>query len=90
MKNNLFTITKKFYSLIKIVLFIVKKPRQTIKLLAANIDKQKDYESVKKEYLENTYGYSQLSTIDLLDKNAVNSDNIFGVYTLAKFIDAWK
>jgi len=32
---------------------------------------------------------SELNQMDLLDRNSVNSDNIFGIYTLAKFIDTW-
>lgn len=33
---------------------------------------------------------SELNRIDLLDKDMLDEDNIFGIYTLARFIDVWK
>jgi len=32
---------------------------------------------------------SELNQMDLLDNNSIDGDNIFGIYTLAKFVDMW-
>jgi len=33
---------------------------------------------------------SELNQLDLLDKNLIDKENIFGIYSLARFIDIWK
>lgn len=36
------------------------------------------------------YSKSELNRLDILDKNLIDEENIFGIYSLARFIDVWK
>ncbi|MBS4034547.1 MAG: asparagine synthase (glutamine-hydrolyzing) [Ignavibacterium sp.] len=33
---------------------------------------------------------SELNQMDLIDKEKINSENVFGIYTLAKFLEIWR
>jgi asparagine synthase (glutamine-hydrolysing) len=42
------------------------------------------------DFAYNYISNSEFSKLDLIDKDMINNENIFGVYSLARFIDIWK